>query len=106
MTKKKKKYCRVTFYAHPREAVEEMYLCGENHASGEWVAELATKMTLTDKGWRAIKVLPVGEPFEFKVLRINSWYGVEKGTWGEEIPNHVIVAEKGLVVDMDIPNFR
>ncbi|MBQ4443829.1 MAG: hypothetical protein II896_04110 [Clostridia bacterium] len=102
----KKQLCRVTFYAHPREAVEEMYLCGENHASGLWDASSATKMKPTEQGFRAIKVLPVGEPFEFKVLRTNDWSGVEKGVWNEEIPNHVIVAYKGLVVDMDIPSFR
>lgn len=101
-----KKICRVILYAHPREAVEEMYLCGVNHASGEWDAKLATRMKWTEQGWRAIKMLPVGEAFEFKVLRAPDWHGVEKGTWGEEIPNHVIVAEKGLVVHMDIPNFR
>ena len=102
----KKKTCRVTIYAHPREEVQEMYLCGENHASGEWNAEFSTKMKLTSNGWRAIKVLPVGETFEFKVSRTNSWEGVEKGTWGEEIPNHIIVAAKGLVINMDIPSFR
>ena len=100
------KLCRVFLYAHPREQVEEMYLCGENRASGAWDAALATKMKLTEDGWRAIKMLPVGSTFEFKVLRDKSWHGVEKGTWGEEIPNHVITAEKGLVVHMNIPNFR
>ena len=101
-----KKLCRVTLYAHPREDVQEMYLCGVNHASGEWDAQLATPMRKTPDGWRAIKMLPVGEPFEFKVLNSRNWQGVEKGTWGEEIPNHIIVAVKGLVVHMNIPNFR
>ena len=104
--KSKKKLCRVTLYAHPREAVEEMYLCGINHASGEWDATLSSRMKWTEQGWRAIKLLPVGEPFEFKVLCSRDWHGVEKGIWGEEIANHVIIAEKGLVVHMDIPNFR
>ena len=101
-----KKKCRVIFYAHPRESVEEMYLCGVNHASGEWHPEQSTRMKWTENGWRAIKILPVGEPFEFKVLCAKSWTAVEKGIWGEEISNHVVVAEKGLVVHMDIPNFR
>ena len=101
-----RKMCRVTLYAHPREDVEQMYLCGENHASGEWNATLATKMKKTEEGWRAIKVLPVGGEFHFKVLCAPDWHGVEKGTWCEEISNHVITAEKGLVVHMNIPNFR
>jgi hypothetical protein len=100
------KTVRVILYAHPREAVGEMYLCGENHASGSWDAARATKMKYTEDGWRAIKYLPAGAKFEFKVLCAPSWHGVEKGTWCEEIPNHVITAEKGLVVHMNIPNFR
>lgn len=100
------KLCRVILFAHPREDVEQMYLCGETRSSGEWIAEAATPMKRTPEGWRAIKYLPVGSTFRFKVLRDNSWHGVEKGTWGEEIDNHVITAEKGLVVHMNIPNFR
>ena len=103
---KKTKKCRVILYAHPHEDVAAMYLCGVNHASGEWDARFASPMKYTDEGWRAIKILPVGQPFEFKVLCSRDWHGVEKGTWGEEIGNHVIVAEKGLVVHMDIPSFR
>lgn len=100
------KRCRVILYAHPREEVQQMYLCGVNRASGEWDANLAKPMRLTEEGWRAIKILPVGQPFEFKVLCSKDWRGVEKGIWNEEIGNHVIVAEKGLVVHMDIPSFR
>lgn len=102
----KPKIVRVLLYAHPREQVQQMYLCGENRASGNWNPEFAYKMTLTPDGWRAIKYLPEGKPFEFKVLRGKSWYDVEKGTWCEEISNHVITAQKGLVVHMNIPNFR
>ena len=100
------KLVRVILFAHPRENVDEMYLCGENRASGSWDAAHATKMKRTEDGFRAIKYLPVGKPFEFKVLAAPSWYRVEKGTWREEIPNHVITAEKGMVVHMNIPNFR
>ncbi len=102
----KTKNCRVIIYAQTREQVEQLYLCGVNHASGEWNAQQSTKMKWTTEGWRAIKYLPVGGVFEFKVLRDKDWHGVEKGTWGEEIPNHCITAQKGLVVRLDIPNFR
>ena len=99
------KKCRVILYAIPAQPVEQMFICGEIHSAGEWDATLAKPMKLTDKGWRAIKILPVGSTFAFKVLSDRNWDAVEKGTWREEIPNHVIVAEKGLVVTMPIPTF-
>ena len=101
-----KKKCRVIFYATTPQPADQLYLCGEPHNAGNWDAALAKPMKWTDKGWRAIKILPVGEVFEFKILRSRSWQDVEKGIWGEEIANHAIVAQKGLVVEMDIPNFR
>lgn len=100
------KKCKVTFIATTPHKVDALYLCGEPHNAGCWDADKAAPMKLTDEGWRVVKVLPVGEEFEFKILNRPDWHGVEKGTWGEEIPNHCIVAEKGLVVRMTIPNFR
>ena len=99
------KKCRVILYAIPQEPVEQMYICGEIKSAGEWNATVAKPMKLTDKGWRAIKILPVGSVFAFKVLKGQDWKNVEKGTWREEIANHEIVAEKGLVVTMPIPTF-
>lgn len=101
----KPKKCRVTLYAIPQEPVEQLYLCGDTHSAGEWDANIAKPMKLTDKGWRAIKVLPVGSVFTFKILKGKDWKDVEKGYWKEEIANHAIVAEKGLVVTMPIPTF-
>ncbi len=101
------KKCRVTFYAKTDWPTPDgLYLCGVTHTSGSWQPEDAWKMTLTDKGYKAIKYLAVGEAFEFKILRGKSWHDVEKGYWNEEIANHRVVAQKGLVVEMYIPTFR
>ena len=97
--------CRVYLYAIPAQPVEQLYICGDIHSAGSWDASIAKPMRLTEKGWRAIKILPVGSEFSFKILRDQTWAAVEKGTWREEIPNHVIVAQKGLVVTMPIPTF-
>lgn len=100
------KKCRVVLYAQPKDPVDRLYICGEIHSAGEWDAAKAKPMKYTDKGWRAIKILPIGSVFAFKILKGQSWQNVEKGTWGEEIANHEIVAAKGLVVTMPIPSFR
>lgn len=97
--------CRVYLYAQPAQPQQQLYICGDIPSAGEWNAAIAKPMKLTDKGWRAIKVLPVGSAFSFKILRDRTWAAVEKGTWREEIDNHVIVAQKGLVVTMPIPTF-
>lgn len=101
------KKCRVILYAKTDwDTPEGLYLCGVTRTSGNWQPKDACKMISTDKGWRAIKYLTVGEPFEFKILRGRDWHHVEKGFWNEEIPNHHIVPAKGLVVEMYIPTFR
>ena len=102
-----KEKCRVTFFAKTDwDTPDGLYLCGVTHTSGSWQPQDAWKMTSTDKGWKAIKYLDPGEEYEFKILRGRDWHQVEKGFWNEEIPNHKIVASKGLVVEMYIPTFR
>ena len=103
---KKIKRCRVTFYVTTKHPAEQMYLCGELRNAGLWIAKSATKMRLTDKGWCAVKMLPVGASFEYKFLRDADWSAVEKGIWGEEVANRTIVAQKGLVVVDEVPNWR
>ena len=87
--------------------VNELYLVGSTANLGAWSADNAIKMTYCDEcnAYFVNKMLPAGEQVEFKVLAGKDWAFVEKGTYGEEVSNHVFTVEKGLVVEAEAYNF-
>ena len=47
----------------------------------------------------------IGANVEFKFVFESDWTSVEKGMWIEEIKNHNLVAEKGLIINIDVYNW-
>ncbi|MDE5715329.1 MAG: hypothetical protein K2I42_04275 [Anaeroplasmataceae bacterium] len=88
-------------------AGNDLYLVGNVLALGEWNATKGVKLTYCDECglYTASKLLPAGENIEFKVLAGKSWDAVEKGTWGEDVPNHAFVASKGIKVEVEVVRF-
>ncbi len=85
----------------------ELYLVGNVTALGEWNEAKGVKLTFCEEcgSYTASKLLPAGENIEFKVLAGKSWDAVEKGAWGEDVPNHAFVAAKGIKVEVEVSRF-
>ncbi len=98
---------KVEFKVSVAGKCKEVYLVGSVAALGEWDPKKAVKLELCDtcNKYTAAKLLPAGETVEFKVLSAKTWDAVEKGLYGEEVENHVIVPEKGLTVEVEVVNF-
>ena len=98
--------CRVKFVVTTPHAVRKLYICGDTANLGNWDVSEAKEMRKKEDRFELVKIFPIGEVVNFKVLEKMTWERVELGYWCEDIANHTIVAEKGLVVNMEIPNFR
>ena len=86
---------------------EEVYVVGSVPALGEWNPKKAVKLEKCEAcgKYTVAKLLPAGEPVEFKVLCAKTWDSVEKGYNGEELPNHTMVPNKGLCVEVEVECF-
>ena len=100
------KRCRVKFVVTTPHAVRKLYLCGSTKNLGEWNPTDAKELHKKDDTFVLCKYFHVGETVSFKVLEKMSWERVELGYWCEDVANHTITAEKGLVVNIEIPNFK
>ena len=98
--------CRVKFVVTTPHAVRKLYMCGNTDNLGAWDVANAKEMHKKEDRFELIKYFPVGEEVNFKILEKMTWERVELGYWCEDIANHVITAQKGLVVNMEIPNFK
>ncbi len=88
-------------------AAKELYVVGNVASLGAWNPSKAVKLEFCSEcgKYSVAKMLPAGEAVEFKVLAAKSFDAVEKGAYGEELQNHSFVAEKGLVVEVEVVNF-
>ena len=102
----KEQKCRVKFVVTTPHAVRKLYICGNTKNLGNWNVEDAREMRRREDRFELYKLFPVGEKVDFKILEKMTWERVELGYWCEDIANHSIIAEKGLVVNMEIPNFK
>ena len=98
--------CRVKFIVTTPHSVRKLYICGNTDNLGGWNVTKACEMRKKEGRFELVKMFPIGEAVDFKVLEKMTWERVELGYWCEDIANHSIVAEKGLVVNMEIPNFK
>lgn len=103
MTDKK---CRVKFVVTTPHAVRKLYLCGSTKNLGNWNPTNAKELHKKDGIFELCKFFRVGETISFKILEKMTWDRVELGYWCEDVANHTVVAEKGLVVNIEIPNFK
>lgn len=94
---------KVTFKIHAN--AKDAYIVGSTKNLGEWDAKKAVALTKEDC-FTVAKQFEVGSFVEFKVLSAKSFDAVEKGYNNEEVENHSFVASKGLVVELEIPNFN
>lgn len=87
-------------------AASQLYIVGSSNALGAWDINNAVEMKRDEKGLFTIaKMMEPGEIVEFKVLKEKSWDAVEKGVYGQEIANHIISPQKGLVVNLAVARF-
>lgn len=100
------KRCRVKFVVTTPHAVRKLYLCGNTKNLGEWNPTDAKELHKKDDTFVLCKYFHIGETVSFKVLEKMTWNRVELGYWCEDVANHSIVAKKGLVVNIEIPNFK
>lgn len=98
--------CRVKFIVTTPHAVRKLYICGNTTNLGAWDVSKAYEMRKKDDHFELVKFFPIGEVVNFKILEKMTWERVELGYWCEDIANHTVTAEKGLVVTMEIPNFK
>ena len=88
-------------------SASEVYLVGSIPLLGGWNPEKAIQLEKKGNGvFSTSKMLPTGQLVEFKVLAEKNWNRVEKGVYSEEVQNHVIAPEKGLVVEIDVARFN
>ncbi len=100
------KRCRVKFIVSTPHAVRRLYICGSTKNLGNWNAVSAKELRRKDDHFECCKYFRIGEIVSFKILEKMNWERVELGYWCEDIENHTITAEKGLVVEINVPNFR
>jgi len=86
---------------------KEVYVVGNTQALGAWDAKKAVKCDFCTECGKFVlsKMMPAGEPVEFKFLAAKTWDAVEKGAYGEELENHGLVPAKGLVAEFEVVNF-
>ena len=87
-------------------AASQLYIIGSSKSLGAWDINNAVEMKKDEKGIFSItKMMDPGEIVEFKVLKEKTWDAVEKGVYGQEIANHIISPQKGLVVNLEVARF-
>ena len=89
------------------QGTDKLYLVGSTANLGNWDPKDAVKMDfcVACGKFTVTKLFAEGTTVEFKVLKAKNYDGVEKGTWGEELENHSVVATKGLEVEVAVYNF-
>ncbi len=99
---------KVEFKVSAPEGVNTVYVCGSVKGLGDWDVKKAVELKKCPECGKFVvtKMLPLGETVEFKVLADKNWDSVEKGASGEELTNHSFIAEKGLVVEVDVVKFN
>ncbi|MBR6072256.1 MAG: hypothetical protein IKP77_05425 [Acholeplasmatales bacterium] len=89
------------------KSTNEVYIVGSVPQLGSWDVKKAIKLEKNDAGiFTVSKLLATGQLVEFKVLADKDWARVEKGVYNEEIQNHIIAPEKGLIVELDVARFN
>jgi len=85
----------------------KVLIVGSIPALGGWDPSKAVELKNEGNGIFTIsKKMSTGQMVEFKVLCDKSWDKVEKGYYNEEIMNHIITPEKGLVVEINVARFN
>lgn len=101
---------KVTFNAkivNPDLEVNDLFVVGNIALLGMWEPKKGIKMKKVDKNTYVASVkIPANTHMEFKIVREDSWYGVEKGIFTEEIPNHTYDIDGDLEVEDLIYSFR
>lgn len=100
------KRCRVKFIVSTPHPVRRLYICGSTKNLGNWNAVSAKELRKKDGHFECQKYFHIGEEVSFKILEKMNWERVELGYWYEDIDNHTLIAEKGLIVEINVPNFR
>ena len=85
----------------------KVLIVGSIPALGSWDPNKAVELKNEGNGVFTItKMMATGQMVEFKILCDKSWDKVEKGVYNEEIMNHIIAPEKGLVVELNVARFN
>lgn len=85
----------------------KVFIVGSVRALGGWDPSKAVELKKEKDGVFSVsKMLETGQMVEFKILADKSWDRVEKGSYNEEIMNHIITPIKGLEVELDVARFN
>lgn len=85
---------------------DQLYLIGNVAALGAWDATKSKKMTKKGDVFTTSIPAKFGEMIEFKIACKPSWCNVEKGMFGEELPNHAVLIElEETTVEIGVSNF-
>ena len=103
---KEARYCFVTINMTTRLPQNTVLLSGNTANLGYWEPSKAKVCKkIDDTHFSARCRFEIGASVEFKFVFESDWTSVEKGMWIEEIRNHNLVAEKGLVINIDVYNW-
>ena len=103
---KEAKYCFVTINMQTRLPQSKVLLSGNTSNLGFWNPNNAKECKkIDDTHFTARCRFLINQEVEFKFVFENDWTSVEKGMWIEEIKNHTLVANKGLVINIDVYNW-
>ena len=85
----------------------KVLIVGSIPALGSWDPAKAVELKNEGNGvFSVTKMMATGQMVEFKVLADKSWNKVEKGVYNEELQNHILTPEKGLVVEVNVSRFN
>ena len=85
----------------------KVYIVGSIPQLGSWNPAKAIELKNEGNGVFSLsKMMATGQMVEFKILADKTWDKVEKGVYSEEVQNHIITPEKGLVVEINISRFN
>ena len=85
----------------------KVLIVGSIPALGSWDPAKAVELKYEGNGvFTVTKMMATGQMVEFKVLADKNWTKVEKGVYNEELQNHILTPEKGLVVEVNVARFN
>lgn len=102
----KNKYCFVTINMTTRLPKDNVLITGNTSNLGNWdLSKAKSCKKIDDTHFSKRCRFLINQEVEFKFVVENKWESVEKGMWIEEIKNHSFVAEKSLVINIDVFNW-
>ncbi len=101
------KKCKVEFRVTTNKEFESVFVLGNTKELGEWDPDKAVELKYDSEtgAYVASKMLVLGSAVAYKVCAKADWETVEVGYYGEDLPNHEFVVEKGHKENIHVSNF-